>query len=155
MVLHLHRARLPGLEFEKLIPWIDAARELDLNDAAAAHAVLAQRIPKDGVDFAALRRWFEDQRADPGQITDPLVEESARAKAAEGAFCIEVFSLEGAGQAQRIPRGEINVLIPLQGTPSIDGQSEGMLVLPPGATRALRVVGGVMGIVSLRPSAGP
>ena len=136
-------------------PLLDAARDLDLSDPAAAEETLTHRLDPAGPAGEALRTELV-ALLEGGEIAnrgEPPVRWSRVAKAGpetEG-FSIDAVHMNGPGPRHRHPKGEIDYCIALEGTPTFDGRSPGWVVLPPDSTHVPTVEGGTMLIVYLLP----
>ena len=136
-------------------PLIDAARNLDLSDPAAAEKTLTERLDPDGPAVAELRNELL-KLLEAGEIADRgemPVQWSRVAKASEetGGFSIDVVHMNGAGPRHRHPKGEIDFCLALDGSPTFDGRAPGWVVLGPDSTHVPTVSDGRMLIVYLLP----
>lgn len=140
---------------ETFRPLLEAARELDLADPAAAEAVLTRRLDPRGPEAeklnAELVRLLEEgsianrgelpvrwgRVAKPGPETDQ--------------YSIDVVYMNGAGPRHRHPGGEIDYCVALEGDPRFDGREAGWVVLPEDSVHVPTVEGGSMLIVYLLP----
>jgi hypothetical protein len=136
-------------------PLLDAARGLDLCDAAAAERVLGARLdPRGRAADRLARRLVELLEA--GRIAErgaaPVrYGRVCKASAATDGYSIDVVHMSGAGPRHRHPQGEIDYCIALEGAPTIDGRPAGWVVLAPGSVHVPTVAGGAMLIVYLLP----
>jgi hypothetical protein len=135
-----------------LRPLAEALRAIPLDDATAARAALERALP----------------------MTDPRVvqaREAAFAGAAQGwllpraqgevqfgrvakdlcGFSVDAVRMSGPGLRHRHPRGEIDLLWTVEGTPSFDGHAPGWAVYGPGSAHVPAVSGGTMLILYFLP----
>lgn len=136
-------------------PLLEAARGLDLADAATARAELLRRLDPKGPAALAVERGLRELLAE-GRIAERgelPVKWGRVAKAGPETlgFSIDVVLMDGAGPAHRHPRGEVNFCIAMSGTPTFESQPPGWVVLPAGSTHVPTVAGGTMLIVYLLP----
>ncbi len=140
---------------ETFQPLLDAARGVDLTDAAAAEAELERRLPRGGEAARALERALVAllRGGRIAQRGEAPVRWGRVAKAAPetGGVSIDAVHMSGAGPRHRHPEGEIDYCIALAGAPRFDGREPGWVVLPPGSTHVPTVEGGEMLIVYLLP----
>lgn len=137
-------------------PLLDAARDLDLTDPAAAQAELERRLPPHSRAAQDLNRALIALH-DAGQVAhrgEPPVRYSRVAKSTEATdhFSIDVVDMTGPGPRHRHPNGEVNYCIALEGTPTFDGAPPGWVVEPPNSEHIPTVTGGRMLIVYLLPA---
>lgn len=66
-------------------------------------------------------------------------------------FSVDAVQMASPGPGHRHPRGEINLLIPLEGTPEFDGHAPGWVVYPSGSAHVPTVSGGSMLILYFLP----
>lgn len=137
-------------------PLLDAARDLDLTDPAAARAELERRFPTTSPAAQALNAELRTLLA-AGQIAhkgEPPVRWSRAAKATpeSDSFSIDIVDMTGPGPRHRHPNGEVNYCIALEGQPTFDDQPPGWVVEPPGSEHVPTVDGGRMLIVYLLPA---
>jgi hypothetical protein len=140
---------------EVFTPLLEAARGLDLSDAAAAEAALARRLAPGSGEAAELNARLRElleagQVAQNGELP---VRWGRVAKATEETlgYSIDVVHMTGAGPRHRHPTGEIDWCVPLEGEPTFDGRGAGWVVLPAGSEHVPTVAGGAMLIVYLLP----
>jgi len=140
---------------ESFRPLLEAARGVDLADAAAAEALLRERLDPDGDEARELNETLlalleEGRIADRGE---PPVRwgRVAKASAETEGFSIDVVHMSGPGPRHRHPRGEIDYCVALEGSPTFDGRAPGWVVLPEDSTHVPTVAGGTMLIVYLLP----
>jgi hypothetical protein len=141
---------------ETFRPLLDAARGLDLTDAAACEAQLAARFDPQGPAAAQLRRELEALLA-AGRIAErgalPVrYGRVAKAGPATDGHSIDVVLMTGPGPRHRHPQGEIDYCIALEGQPTFDGRPPGWVVYGPDSTHVPTVSGGQMLIVYLLPA---
>ena len=136
-------------------PLLDAARDLDLSDTAAAERLLRERFDPAG---DAARALNDELRAllEAGRIADrgePPVRFGRVAKATDetDGFSIDVVHMSGPGPRHRHPTGEIDYCVALEGEPTFDGHAPGWVVLGPDSVHVPTVDGGTMLIVYLLP----
>lgn len=140
---------------EVFTPLLDAARDLDLTDPAAAEAALAERLPPDSAAAAELNARLRELLeagaiADRGELP---VRWGRVAKATEETlgYSIDVVHMTAAGPLHRHPTGEIDYCVSLGGEPSFDGRPPGWVVMEPGSEHVPTVADGEMLIVYLLP----
>ena len=140
---------------ETFQPLIEAARNLDLSDPAAAEHVLAKRFDPSSPGALALNEALislyragklADRGAPPvrfGRVAKPGPESAD--------FSIDVVVMDGAGPRHRHPAGEIDYCVSLDGSPLFDGRPAGWVVYGPGSVHVPTVSKGEMLIVYLLP----
>jgi hypothetical protein len=140
---------------ETFRPLLDAARDLDLGDPAAARQELTARFDPTGPEAAELNRRLvelleEGRIAERGELP---VRFGRVSKACEetGGHSIDVVLMNGAGPRHRHPGGELDYCVALEGTPRFDGQEPGWVVYGPDSVHVPTVEGGTMLIVYLLP----
>lgn len=136
-------------------PLIEAARGVDLSDAAGAETELARRFDPGGEAARTLRAELERLLA-AGEIANrgesPVrFGRVARAGAETAGFSIDVVHMSGPGPRHRHPLGEIDYCIALEGEPTFDGRPPGWVVKETDSTHVPTVAGGTMLIVYLLP----
>lgn len=136
-------------------PLLDAAKDLDLTDPAAAEATLRARLDPEGDDARALTAELREL-LDAGAIAEngelPVKwGRVAKAGPETDGYSIDVVLMNGAGPRHRHPRGEIDYCIALDGEPTFDGRPPGWVVLPSDSVHVPTVAGGTMLIVYLLP----
>lgn len=141
---------------ETFRPLLDALRELDLSDPAAAERRLVQAFDPAGA--AAQRLETELRRLlAAGQIAQrgaPPVRWGRVAKADPSThdLSIDVVHMSGAGPRHRHPRGEVDYCIALAGRPTFDGRAPGWVVYGADSVHAPTVAGGEMLVVYFLPA---
>lgn len=140
---------------EAFRPLLDAAKDVDLSDPAAAERELAARFDPAGEDAralnAALVALYEEgkiaNRGEPpvkwGRVAKPGPETHG--------FSIDVVHMTAPGPRHRHPKGEVDYCVALDGAPSFDGRPPGWVVCAPDSVHVPTVVGGTMLIVYLLP----
>lgn len=136
-------------------PLIDAARDVDLTDPAAAKRTLGARLDPSSEQGQEISSALV-ALLDAGEVADrgePPVKYSRAAKATDetSGFSIDVVDMTGAGPHHRHPNGEVNWCIALEGSPTFQGQPPGWVVEAPGSDHVPTVEGGRMLIVYLLP----
>jgi hypothetical protein len=129
---------------------------LDLSDAAACRAALAERFPHDGPAGGALRAALVAAVED-GVICDrgnDAIRYSRLAKPSEASrdHSIDFVWMTGPGINHRHPKGELNLCFAVEGEPAFDGQPEGWVVFAPGSEHVPTVSDGRMLIVYFLPA---
>jgi hypothetical protein len=140
---------------ESFRPLLNAARGVDLTDPTKARQSLTERFdpsaPAAGMlakDLIAL--LDAGQLAQRGEL--PVrYGRVCKASPESDDFSIDVVHMNGAGPLHVHPAGEVNYLIPLEGSPRFEGASYGWVVMPPGSSHVPAVEGGRMLIVYLLP----
>jgi hypothetical protein len=140
---------------ETFRPLLDAARDVDMSDPAAAEADLTARFDPAGDDArvvkdALVRLYEAGEIANRGELPVRWGR-AAKAGAATHGFSIDVVVMNGAGPRHRHPQGEIDYCIALDGAPTFDGRGPGWVVLPADSTHVPTVAGGTMLIVYFLP----
>jgi hypothetical protein len=140
---------------ETFRPLVDAARGVDLSDAAAAEAELNRRFDPAGPEAAALRETLVEL-LEAGKIAErgelPLrFGRVAKATPETDDFSIDVVLMSAPGPRHRHPRGEVDYCIALDGEPTFDGAPAGWVVKGTDSTHVPTVEGGTMLIVYLLP----
>jgi hypothetical protein len=129
---------------------------LDLSDAAASRATLAERFPHDGPAGDALRAALVAAVED-GVICDrgnEAIRYSRLSKPSEATrdHSIDFVWMTGPGINHRHPKGEVNLCFAVEGEPAFDGQPEGWVVFAPGSEHVPTVTDGRMLIVYFLPA---
>jgi hypothetical protein len=140
---------------ETFRPLLDAAHGLDLARPKTAVLELNARLDPASERARALEDALKELFA-AGKIADrglPPVRFGRVAKASPQSLelSIDVVVMEGPGPLHSHPQGEVNYCLPLEGTPSFEGQTHGWVVMPPGSSHVPAVSGGKMLIVYLLP----
>jgi hypothetical protein len=139
---------------ELLTPVLQRCAELDLADAAGSREILEQEFPLSGDWAGPLREhallglkqgWLCNREAGGARFS-----RVAKAGAAQG-FSIDAVLLSGDGPPHRHTRGEVNCLLPLEGTPVFCGHGPGWAVFPPGSEHVPSVRNGSMLIFYMLP----
>ncbi len=136
-------------------PLIEAARGLDLADAAAAEAELNRRLDPASDAARALNASLvalleEGKIAERGELpvkwgrVSKAVEETA-------GFSIDAVHMTARGPRHRHPKGEIDWCVALEGEPTFDGRPPGWVVLGADSVHVPTVAGGAMLVVYLLP----
>lgn len=138
-----------------LEPLLQVLAGLDLTDPEAATAQLQREMPIEGElvqEIRALtvngyeRGWLLDKEVGNvkfGRVTKDL-----------HGFSIDAVLLDHtSGPAHRHPRGEVDLLFGMEGTPEFDGHPIGWAVYPPGSEHVPGVRDGVMLILYFLPGA--
>ena len=141
---------------ETFRPLIDAARDLDLSDPAAAEAELQRRFDPTGPQAAALveqlKGLLEEGRiAERGELPVKFGRVSKAVPETDD-HSIDVVLMNGPGPLHRHPQGEIDFCIPMDGSPTFDGRPAGWVVYGPGSEHVPTVADGTMLIVYLLPT---
>ena len=136
-------------------PLLEAAKGLDLSDAARAESLLAERLAPDSEEAqklnAELVRLLEaGSIAERGELP---VRFGRVAKASDETadYSIDVVHMSGPGPRHRHPKGEIDYCVALNGNPTFDGRPPGWVVLPEDSVHVPTVADGEMLIVYLLP----
>jgi len=140
---------------ETFQPLIEAARNLDLGDPAAAEKTLAEKLEPTGESAARLREQLlalleEGRIAERGEMPVKWGR-VAKASSETADFSIDVVAMDGAGPEHRHPKGEIDFCLALEGSPTFDGRPPGWVVYGPNSRHVPTVEGGKMLIVYLLP----
>ena len=140
---------------ETFRPLLDAAKAVDLSDAAAAEAELTRRLDPTGEAAlamnGALQKLYEaGEIANRGELPVRWGRVAKATEASEG-FSIDVVVMNGAGPRHRHPLGEVDYCVALDGDPTFDGRAPGWVVMPTDSTHVPTVAGGTMLIVYLLP----
>jgi hypothetical protein len=137
-----------------LRPLLDALVDVDLSDRDRAEAVLAERLPAEVLDrvSAELREAHARASLTPKQASERLwFGRLAKPSDATHGFSIDVVDIAEAGAAHAHPRGEVSLLVPLEGDPRFEGAARGLVVLPAGSRHVPAATGGRMLIVYFLP----
>jgi hypothetical protein len=140
---------------ETFRPLIDAARGVDLTDAAAAETELAHRLDPESDAAKALntelaRLLEEGKVAERGELPVRFGRVAKAGPETDG-FSIDVVLMTGPGPRHRHPNGEVDWCMALDGEPTFDGRAPGWVVCPTDSTHVPTVAGGTMLIVYLLP----
>jgi len=140
---------------ETFRPLLDAIRDLDVSDPAAAERRLVRLFDPSGLAARRLageleRLLAEGRIAQHGELP---VRWGRVAKADEGThqFSIDVVHMSGPGPRHRHPRGEIDYCIALEGEPTFDGRGPGWVVYGAESVHTPTVADGSMLIVYFLP----
>ena len=141
---------------ETFRPLLDAASGVDLTDPIQAQAELNRRFDPQGPDAEALNAKLREL-LEAGEIASrgelPVRwGRVAKADAETLDFSIDVVHMTGPGPRHRHPNGEVDYCIPLDGSPTFDGQPPGWVVFGPDSVHIPTVAGGAMLIVYLLPA---
>ncbi len=136
-------------------PLIDAARNLDVNDTAAAEATLRERFdPQSEAGQALSAKLLEmleaGEIANRGELPMTYGRVSKACPESDN-FTIDVVRMNGAGPKHRHPKGEINYAVRISGEPTFDGRQPGWIVFREGSEHVPTTEGGDMLIVYLLP----
>lgn len=140
---------------ETFRPLLDAVRELDLADPAAAERRLARAFDPAGPAARALeeelRRLLREGKL--AQRGEPPVRwgRVSKAEPTTHGLSIDVVHMSGAGPRHRHPRGEVDYCIALSGRPTFDGRAPGWVVYGEESVHAPTVAGGEMLVVYFLP----
>ena len=134
---------------------LDAAQGLDLTDPARAVTELGRRFDPSGAAAQELHKRLV-ALLETGQIAQrgalPVCYgRVSKAVEETGNFSIDVVHTNGAGPAHVHPAGEVNYLLPLEGSPTFENTAAGWVVMAPGSKHVPQVHGGRMLIVYLLP----
>jgi len=125
---------------------------LQLDDPAAARAALDRDLPPDGAlvagVVAAAVRGAEEGWLLPKEMGGIRF---GRVAKDVGGFSVDAVWSSGAGPAHRHPRGEIDLLVRVDGEPVFDGHPPGWAVYGPGSQHVPGVAGGTMLILYFLP----
>jgi arabinofuranosyltransferase len=140
-------------DFDLLLPFCEAARDVELSSPESAEATLAARIPLDSPAVQRLAARARERLDHPdGPLSPPAGEAAANRPPKTGfKFVTEVWLLGGAGKRRRAQDGEIHLCLPLAGDPKFLDRAPGWIVIAPGQAHTPVVEGGVLAILSLRP----
>ena len=126
----------------KVVPEI---RRLDLSAADAA-ACLERAAPFGGPAVSRIRDHALKGRAE-GWLTPreggPTVRFGRLAKDM-GGYAVDAVVMEGKGAGHTHTKGEVNLCVPLEGSPRFDGHPPGWVIFPPGSHHVPTVTGGRM-----------
>lgn len=136
-------------------PLLDAARDLDVTDTAAAEATLCQRFdPQSEAGKALSAKLLEmleaGEIANRGELPMTFGRVSKACPESDN-FTIDVVRMNGAGPKHRHPKGEINYAVSISGEPTFDGRQPGWVVFSEGSEHVPTAAGGEMLIVYLLP----
>ena len=136
-------------------PLLDAARGVDLTNAAEAEAELGRRLDPSGpvaAQLAADLRVLLDRGEIAARGELPVrYGRVAKAGPDTDGFSIDVVLMTGAGPRHTHPNGEVDYCIALDGDPTFDERPAGWVVCEAGSTHVPTVAGGTMLIVYLLP----
>jgi hypothetical protein len=140
---------------ETFRPLLDAARGVDLADAAAAEAELRRRLDPASdaaraLNAALVALLAEGAIANRGELPVRWGRVAKAGPETDG-FSIDAVHMTGAGPRHRHPAGEIDWCVPLEGEPTFDGRGAGWVVLGPRSEHVPTVAGGAMLVVYLLP----
>jgi len=140
---------------QALDPIIKTLETLDLNRPDEARQTLTERYPLDSTELATVIDLVKDG-IDGGWLCPRSggglrYGRAAKASAATYGFGIDTVDMTGAGPGHTHPTGEIDLCIPLEGTPTFDGNPPGWTVYSAGSWHVPTVSGGRMGILYFLP----
>lgn len=140
---------------ETFRPLLDAARGLDLEDAAAAERELTARFDPSGPEAQALNATLVElleagRIAERGELPVRFGRVAKAGDETDG-FSIDVVHMNGPGPRHRHPGGEVDYCVALEDTPTFDGRPPGWVVFGPDSVHVPTVAGGTMLIVYLLP----
>ena len=140
---------------QALDPIIKTLDTLDLNRPDEARQTLTERYPLDSTELATVIDLVKDG-IDGGWLCPRSggglrYGRAAKASAATYGFGIDTVDMTGAGPGHTHPTGEIDLCIPLEGTPTFDGNPPGWTVYSAGSWHVPTVSGGRMGILYFLP----
>lgn len=139
---------------DALAPVLARLKTLDLTNPAAAKETLQREFPLDGPLFRKLTQlgstglaegWLCAKEAGPSRFS-----RVAKPEAASG-YSVDAVYLWGDGPWHKHTKGEVNALIPLEGTPKFCGHGPGWAVFEPGSQHVPSVKDGKMLIFYLLP----
>lgn len=137
-----------------LEPIIKTLKTIDLDDSNAQRR-LNERYPLDGTDLVAVtalvKEGIEAGWLCPRSGGGLRYGRAAKSSPATCDFGIDTVDMSGAGPGHTHPTGEIDLCIPLEGTPTFDGNPPGWTVYPSGSWHVPTVSGGRMGILYFLP----
>lgn len=137
-----------------LQPVLEHLRGLDLSAPGAA-ASLAAALPLDGSDLAPVHTLvelgLEEGWLCPREADGLRFGRLAKATAATGGFAIDAVDMQGPGPGHTHPQGEVDLCLPVSGSPRFDGQAPGWTVYGPGSWHVPTVTGGRMVILYFLP----
>lgn len=131
---------------------LEVLGSLDLTDPESARGALEERLPLDGAVMGAVEAALR-KAALEGDLLDREmggVRFGRLAKEA-GGFSIDCVLSAGPGPRHRHPKGEIDLLLAVDGEPSFDGNRPGWAVYAPGSEHVPAVSGGTMLILYFLP----
>lgn len=142
------RSELLGL----IDPILATLDDLALTDPGAAEATLAARYPMEGDAVQAIRAVMEEGLAEGWLVPrEAAGMRFGRLAKDRSGFSIDVVWSSGSGPEHRHPRGEVNLLFALDGSPRFDGRAPGWAVFSPDSVHVPRVDDGTMLILYILP----
>jgi len=133
-------------------PLVDVLATIPLDDAARAQEAVERGAPVAGELVAEIRRLALEGAA-AGWLL-PKERGGIRFGRVAGevaGFSVDAVLSAGAGPRHRHPRGEIDLLIAVEGEPRFDGHPPGWAVYAPGSDHVPGVTGGRMLILYFLP----
>jgi len=143
-------------QFQESVSWVTnwlGERPLDSD----LEVELARQFPRDGPEFQAIAQLCREgveagwlaSRGEPPLKWGRVI----KATPATGHFSVDVVEMEEvAGPQHAHPRGEIDMIIPIDAEATFDGRGAGWLVYPPGSAHQPTVAGGRAIILYLLPA---
>lgn len=137
---------------EQVRPLAEALAPISLDDTTSAEAAIEKAAPIDGEMIAAIRDaavagmkdgWLlpkENGGVRFGRVSKDLA-----------GFSVDAVWMQGPGPRHRHPRGEIDLMFPLDGEPEFDGRAPGWAVYGPASAHVPTVSGGAMLILYFLP----
>lgn len=144
-----------GTDAADLLPLLEFAAALDLDQPAAAQASLEEAFPTGGAFVQGLRAAMEAGVADGTlcHLGEDPVRYSRMFKADEDSrgLSADAVLMSAPGPRHRHPNGEVDLCFALDGEPQFDGNPPGWTVYAPGSEHVPTVRGGTMLILYLLP----
>jgi hypothetical protein len=131
---------------------VPEVKKLDLAAPDAASR-LEQAVPFAGPVVARLKSlcakglaegWLAPREGGPNVRFGRLAK-------AMGGFAVDVVVMEGKALGHTHVKGEVNLCLPLEGSPRFDGHPPGWVIFPPGSHHVPTVTGGKMLFVYFTP----
>jgi hypothetical protein len=137
-----------------LDPIIKTLETIDINDPDAGQR-LNERYPLTSTELLAVTALVTDGIKNgwlcPRSGGGLRYGRAAKASTATSGFGIDTVDMTGPGPGHTHPTGEFDLCIPLEGTPTFDGNPPGWTVYPAGSWHVPTVRGGRMGILYFLP----
>lgn len=142
-----------------LQPILDRIRLVDLSltpaDLQAQRDDLQREFPLDGTELSLVRTLVEAGLEEgwlcPRENAGIRFGRLAKASAATQGFAIDAVDMSGPGPGHTHPRGEIDLCLPIEGSPGFDGSPPGWTLYGPDSWHVPTVSGGRMAILYFLP----